>query len=102
MIWYYAMSGERGHKGEDASPYHPDDYDDGSIFISSRNNQIVIGENNHISGIKDEKGTKSDSPLGGYADPSGSGSVELDRDFQIQDSPYASLNWLNLNNLILI
>ena len=103
MIWYYAMSNERKHNRDDSSPYSPDEYEDGSIFIGNHNNEIVIGENNRVSGDKMHKGDKEDSPLGGYADPSGSGSVELDRDMKFaQDSPYASLNWLNLNNLILI
>ena len=50
MIWYYAMSDERSHKGDDSSPYSSDDYDDGSVFIGSRNNQIIISENNRVSG----------------------------------------------------
>ena len=80
MIWYYAMSDERNHKEDDSSPYSSNDYDDGSMFIGSRNNQIVIGENNRVSGDRMQKGNKSDSPLGGYADPRGPGSVELDRE----------------------
>ena len=72
------------------------------MFFGSRNNEFVIGETNRVNGGRMVKGDKSNSPLGGDADPSGSGSVELEREIEYSDSPYASLNWLNLNNLILI